>query len=152
VELGFVPNPVAYESFGQYSAKAGARLQDPGMSEWDALRALLSQALLKLLRARAEAYFAARGAHDEYDRDGVWRYWTAVIAHGIVQYATEKDAYVADKSSVEGLLGNALLRRLHTFERWQQAKQAWTAPRSEWRVHFNHKAEELWVPTQCVHN
>jgi hypothetical protein len=71
-----------------------------------------------------------------------------VLAHGIVQYSAEDDAYVAEKSSIEGLLGNALLRKLHTRAQWQDAKQAWTAPRDELTAQFNRKAKELWVPTK----
>jgi len=141
VEHGFFPNPLPYESFGQYSAKAGAKLQDPEMSEFGALRELLSRQLIKLFRTRAEAYFAGKYMHEEYDKDGLWRYWTAVIGHGVVQYSTEDDAYVAEKSSIDGLLGNAFLRRLHTRAQWQQAKQAWTAPRDQLTVHFNHKRQ-----------
>lgn len=149
-DLGFVPNPLPYESFGQYDAKAGAKLQDPEMSELDALKELVSRPLIKLLRARALAYFTANDISAEYDKDGLWRYWAAVIGHGIVQYSTEDDAYVAEKSSIDGLLGNAFLRKLHTRLQWQHAKQAWTAPRNDFTVHFNHKAKELWIPTQCV--
>ena len=149
MELGFTQNPIPYASVGQYSAKAGAKLQQPDMSEFDALRQLVSKPLLKVFRARAEAYFAANNLHAEYDADGVWRYWAAVIAHGIVQYSTEDDAYVADKSSVDGMLGNGLLRKLHSRAQWQRAKQAWTAPRDALTDHFNSRARELWVPTQC---
>ena len=78
--------------------------------------------------------------------------WAAVIAHGIVQYSTEKDAYVANKSSIDGLLGNTFLRKLHIHARWQDAKKAWTAPRDDLTAHFNRKAKELWVPTQYDHD
>jgi len=108
VEHGFFPNPLPYESFGQYSAKAGAKLQDPEMSEFGALRELLSRQLIKLFRTRAEAYFAGKYMHEEYDKDGLWRYWTAVIGHGVVQYSTEDDAYVAEKSSIDGVVGQRL--------------------------------------------
>lgn len=148
VELGFTQNPIPYVSMGQYSAKAGAKLQQPDMSEFDALRRLVTKPLLKVLRTRAEAYFAANNLDAEYDADGVWRYWAAVIAHGIVQYSREEDAYVAEKSSVGGMLGNGLLRRLHSRAQWQHAKQAWTAPRDAWTDQFNSRARELWVPTQ----
>ena len=151
-DLGFVANPIAYESFGKYTATSGAKLRDPEMSEFEALQQLLPKPLIKLFRARAEAYFAANDIHKEYDKDGLWRYWAAVIAHGIVQYSTERDAYVAEKSSIDGLLGNGLLRKLHTFEQWQNAKQAWTATRDDLTAHFNHKAKELWVPTQYDYN
>ena len=87
-DLGFQRNPISYESFGQYSAKAGAKLQHPEMSEFEALQQLLPKPLIKLFRARAEAYFAENDIHEEYDGDGLWRYWAAVIAHGIVQYCT----------------------------------------------------------------
>ena len=90
------------------------------MTEFEALQQLLPKQLIKLFRARAEAYFADKGMHEEYDKDGLWRYWAAVIAHGIVQYSTERDAYVVEKSSIDGLLGNGLLRKLHTFERFGQ--------------------------------
>ena len=149
MELGFTQNPIPYVSMGQYSAMAGAKLQQPDMSEFDALRQLVIKPLLKVFRARAEAYFAANNLHAEYDADGVWRYWAAVIAHGIVQYSTEDDAYIADKSSVDGMLGNGLLRKLHSRAQWQRAKQAWTAPRDALTDHFNSRARELWVPTQC---
>lgn len=148
-DMGFVRNPTAYESFGQYSARAGAKLQRPEMTEFEALRQLLPKQLLKLLRARARAYFVEKDIGEQYDSDGLWRYWAAVIAHGIVQYSTEDDAYVAEKSSVNGLLSNTLLRKLHTRPQWQQAKQAWTATRDDLTAHFNSKAKELWVPTQC---
>jgi len=151
-ELGFLLNPIPYQSFGMYSAKAGAKSRNSEMTELEALKELLPRRLIKLFRARAEAYFAGNDMHEEYDKDGLWRYWSAVIGHGIVQYSTERDAYVADKSSIEGLLGNALLRELHTFAQWQHAKQAWTAPRDDMTAHFNRTAQELWVPTQCGSN
>lgn len=97
VELGFTQNPIPYVSMGQYSAKAGAKLQQPDLSEFDALRRLVTKPLLKVFCARAEAYFAANNLDAEYDADGVWRYWAAVIAHGIVQYSREVDAYIAEK-------------------------------------------------------
>lgn len=115
------------------------------MSEFEALLQLLPRQLIKLFRARAEAYFVEKDIHEEYDRDGLWRYWAAVIAHGIVQYCTEDDAYVAEKSSIDGLSGNTLL---HTRPQWQHAKQAWTAPRDDLTAHINRKAKHLWVLTQ----
>lgn len=148
VAFGFVRNPITYDSFGKYTAKAGAKKQQPEMSEFEALRELLSTQLIKLLRARAAAYFAEKDAHEEYHPDGMWRYWAAVIAHGVVKYSREKDAYVAEQSSGHGLLGNTFLRELHTLAQWQHAKQAWTAPRDALTAHFNRKARELWVPTQ----
>lgn len=152
VDLGFSSNPIPYESFGQYTAKAGAKLQKPEMTEFEALQELLPRRLIKLFRARAEAYFVDEGLNEEYDKDGFWRYLAAVIAHGIVQYSTERDAYIAEKSSIDGLLGNGLLRKLHTHSQWQHAKQAWTAPRDDLTAHFNRRARELWVPTQYENN
>lgn len=149
-DLGFIRNPVPYESFGKYSAMPGAKTEDVEMSEFGALQQLVSKRLIKIFQARAEAWFAERNMHEEYDKGGFWRYWTAVIAHGIVQYSTEDDAYVAEKSSIDGLLGNALLRKLHTRPQWQHAKQAWTATRDQLTDHFNDKAKQLWVPTQYV--
>ena len=77
---------------------------------------------MKLFRARAEAYFTVKNVSTEYDKDGLWRYWAAVIGHGIVQYSTERDAYTAEKSSIDGLLGNGFLRKLHTRPQWQACK------------------------------
>lgn len=151
-DAGFIQNPIPYESFGQYTAKPGAKLQNPEMSEFEALQKLVSKRLMKLFRARAEAYFTDHDIPKEYDADGLWRYWAAVIGHGIVQYATEDDAYITEKSSIDGLLGNALLRKLHTRSQWQHAKQAWTATRDDLTRHFNRKAKDLWVPTQYDHN
>ncbi len=147
-DLGFISNPIPYQSFGKYSAKAGAKTRNSEMTELEALKELLPRRLIKLFRARAEAYFAEKKLIEEYDKDGLWRFWSAVIGHSVVQYSREKDAYVAAKSSFEGLLGNGFLRSLHTFEQWQHAKQAWTAPRDDLTAHFNSKAKELWIPTQ----
>ena len=84
----------------------------------------MSKPSIKLFRARTEAYFAKNNIHKEYNNDGLWKYWAAVITHGVVQYSTEDDAYVTKKSSIDGLLGNLLLRKLHTHSQWKHAKQA----------------------------
>lgn len=51
--------------------KPGAKLQNPEMSEFEALRKLVSKRLMKLFRARAEAYFADHDIPKEYDADGL---------------------------------------------------------------------------------
>jgi len=149
-QLGFRLTPVSYKNFDTYNAKPGAKLQKPDMTELEALQSLVPKQLIKVCTSRAEAYFARKEVHERFAKEDFWRYWTAVLAHGVVQYATEDDAYVAAKSSVGGLLGNGLLRRLHTREQWQHAKQAWTCTRDVWTKSFNLMAKELWCQHRTV--
>lgn len=89
-----------------------------------------------------------KGWNDQLSRTSFWSYVAAVIGHGVVQYAHERLAYVAEKSSVQGLLGNELLRTFHTFEQWQHAKQLWVLHREILTDHFNARTKELVQPSQ----
>ena len=66
-----------------------------------------------------------------------------MLAHGLVQYAEECDAYVAPKSSLDDLLSNEFLRNLHMFDEWQHAKQAWIGDRDEMTCVFNMQVRDL---------
>jgi hypothetical protein len=79
-DLGFVLTPLPYQSFGKYTAKAGAKIHNSEMTELEALKELLPRRLIKLFRARAEAYFAENNLLEEYDKDGLWRYDTRTPA------------------------------------------------------------------------
>jgi len=114
-QLSFRLTPVSYENIDKYNAKPGAKLQKPNMTELEALQSLVPKRLIKICTSRAEAYFAQKEVHERFAKEDFWRYWTAVLAHGVVQYATEDDAYVAAKSSIEGLLLEA---RLHARARY----------------------------------
>ena len=70
---GFTQNPIAYESFGKYTAKVGAKRQQPEMTEFEALQELLPRRLIELFQARAKAYFTENDMNEEYHRDGFWR-------------------------------------------------------------------------------
>lgn len=103
-------------------------------------------------------FFLRSAAHKLAEKDinkklsssGFWSYVSATIGHGIVQHAHERDAYVADKSSVSGLLGNDFLRNLHTLEEWQLAKQIWVGTREQLSEFFNAVSRDIWTPAQYV--
>ncbi len=64
-------------------------------------------------------------------------FFCATIGHGIVNYRQKRDAYVHKNSSLSGLLGNDLLRFLHSLEQWKRAKKLWTLPRDTLTEYFN---------------
>ncbi len=74
IELGFQRNPIPYETFGQYSAKSGAKLEGPEMTELEALQTLLPKRLIKVFRARAKAYLTGKDRSQEYSKGGFWKY------------------------------------------------------------------------------
>ncbi len=126
----------------------GPKKQDPNLSPWGALQILLGDTLIGYLCDQAKRVTTANGWNDDTSVDAFWKYWVAVISHGLVQYPEERDAYVAAKSSISGLLSNDFLRTLHHFEGWQHAKQMFVAEKEFLTDSFNGKAEALWVPTQ----
>ncbi len=72
----------------------------------------------------------------------------SVIGHGIVQYAQEYDAYVSDKKSFHGLLGNSFLRELFTFKQWQEAKKLYTLTCEVSTQFFKEISDSLWIAHQ----
>lgn len=99
---------------------------------------------------QAKAVCAENQWKDDTSPQAFWRYFSAVIGHGIVQFSEEREAYVAEKSSVGGLLGNKFLHDMHTFEEWWHAKQMFWAPLDELTTQFNSKSKEHIQPSQYV--
>ncbi len=149
VDEGFVSRPLAYDSFGAFTAKSGPKYPDKAQTPLAALRLITDQVVDFFLRSAAYKL-----AEKEIDRkltpSGFWSYVSATIGHGIVQHAHEQDAYVADKSSVSGLLGNDFLRNLHTLEGWKLAKQIWVGTRDQLTEFFNAVSRDIWTPAQYV--
>lgn len=148
VELGFKMTPLTYESFGEYSVEPGPKDRDPEMTALGALTLLMTDDLIKHFQKRAAAYARLNNIDMDYSQDGVWRYVAAVLAHGVVQYSTEEDAYRAAKSSLSGLLSNDFLRKLHTHEAWKRAKQAFAGEKEVMTHVFNRQSKAIWKPTK----
>ncbi len=83
-------------------------------------------------------------------KEAFWKYFAAVLGHGLVKYPQERDAYVSEKSNITGLYRNQFLCDLHTFEQWQHAKQIFVLPVGHLTNAFNHRTEALVTPTRYV--
>ena len=151
VQLGFQKTPLTYESFGRSSVEPGPKNRYPEMTALGALTLLMTDELIIHFQKRAKAYARANDVNVDCSIEAIWRYVAAVLAHGIVQYSTEEDAYKAAKSSLNGLLSNDFLRQLHTHEAWKRAKQAFTGDKDVMTSVFNRQAKEIWNPTQYDH-
>lgn len=147
-EVGFVSRELPYVSHGKFTAIPGPKQKNQSLTPLAALKLFVSTSLVEYLLRRARAFVAEKSLQMEPMVDDFWRYFSAVLGHGIVQYPEEQDAYVGDKRRVAGLLGNELLRRLHSFDEWQRAKQMFTGTRDDLTDHFNRTAKELWNPSQ----
>jgi hypothetical protein len=122
------------------------------MTPLGALKCLIDDRVIQHVLNRAKVFNAEHNFDTKYTSSSFWRYFSAVIGHGVVQYSEERDAYVAEKSSISGLLSNDFLRSLHTFNEWQSAKQAFTGNREQLTQFFNEASENLWTPSQYVQN
>ena len=146
--MGFVRNPIAYHSHGKFTAMPGPKEPDPSISPLGALQKLMDKQVVNYFLKRTRAALAGKYKENSIDNCSFWRYFIGVLGHGIVKYAEERDAYVAEKSSIHGLLSNNLLRSLHTFSEWQEAKQLFTGTRNDLTIFFNKASQSLWVPSQ----
>lgn len=147
---GFVGKPVTYRSFGKFTANSGPRHPGLATTPLGAFQCMMNSDVIQLFIHTGKSVAAEKGITIESSAHEVYRYVVATIGHGIVQYAHEQDAYVAEKSDVCGLLGNDLLRSLHTEKRWQDAKQAFSVDRDQLTDHFNKISGEQWIPSQFV--
>ena len=84
--------PLTYESFGEYSLEPGPKDRNPEMTALGVLTLLMTDDLSKHFQKRAAAYAHSNNIDIDYSIEGVWRYASAVLAHGVVQYSTEEDA------------------------------------------------------------
>jgi hypothetical protein len=151
-DCGFTRNPISYESKGKFSANSGPKVRDESMTPLGALKCLIDDRVIQHVLNRAKVFNAEHNLDTKYTLSSFWRYFSAVIGHGVVQYSEERDAYVAEKSSISGLLSNNFLRSIHTFNEWQSAKQAFTGDREQLTLFFNEASENLWTPSQYVQN
>jgi hypothetical protein len=145
---GFTSRPVGYESFGKFSASSGPRDRAQAPTPLAAVRCFLTDDVLALFLSSAKEKNLDGTVINETTLESFWRYFCATIGHGIVNYRQERDAYVHKNSSLSGLLGNDLLRSLHSLEQWKHAKKLWTLPRDTLTECFNKKSRDLWIPCQ----
>ncbi len=117
---------------------------------WQQFAVFLTDNVLALFLSSAKEKNLDGTVINETTLEAFWRFfWCATIGHDIVNYQQlERDAYVHKNSSLSGLLGNDLLRFLHSLEQWKCAKKLWTLPRDTLTEYFNKKSCELWIPCQ----
>lgn len=134
--------------FGKYTKVSGPKNPNAKLSPLQALRLFVNDDLATRFSESAAKVSSENQWSDETSVLAFWKYFAAVLGHGIVQYAEERHAYVAEKSSVAGLLSNSFLRDLHTFEEWQHAKQLFAVSHIDLSSHFNQRASDLIQPAQ----
>jgi len=134
--------------FGKFTQVPGPKNPDVNLSPLQALRLFVNDTLATRFSNSAAKVSSQNQWTDETSVHAFWKYFAAVLGHGIVQYAEERQAYVAEKSSVAGLLSNSFLRDLHTFEEWQHAKQLFAMSHIDLSAHFNQRASDLLNPAQ----
>ncbi len=135
---GFIKRPVVKGS-------GGPKTLDKNLTPLGALRELLGDQLPQRFSLVAKATAAEKGWRDDTSITAFWKYFTAVVGHGVVHYAEERDAYVP-KSSVAGLYGNSLLSALHDFSQFQNAKQMFALTANELETAFYCQIELLGLP------
>jgi len=145
---GFVKRPVGYASYGKFKGSGGPKNLDKNLTPLGALRELLGNQLPQRFSLVAKATAAEKGWTDDTSITAFWKYFAAVIGHGLVQYVEERDAYVAPKSSIAGLYGNEFLSLLHNFHQFQHAKQMFALTVNELETIFNCQIELLVLPGQ----
>ncbi len=145
---GFTKAQQPYDLLPKFTLQSGPRNPDPNMTPLDAVRKFLTKEVCEVFVNNAKNKSKENNYKLEASSEGFIRYYCAVIAHGLVQYQEEKDAYVASKSSIGGLLGNPMLKSLHTFQEWQQAKVIYSTSKDQITIIFNEKSDELWVHCQ----
>jgi hypothetical protein len=148
VEAGFQARPISNPYYGPFALKPGPKNPSPDHSPLEVLQLYMDDALIKQFIINACKVQTEKKWEDEVSHGAFWRYVTAVLADGVVQYAEEQDAYRSSKANVAGLYGNSLLRNLHTFEQWQHAKQMFYVPLGVLTDAFNRKSAELVTPAR----
>jgi hypothetical protein len=152
VALGFTSSPKPYKSFGKFTLKSGPCFPEKAQTPLDAVRCLVDDEVISCFILHAKKNAAENDIEANTEASYFWKFFAATIAHGIVDYAQEKDAYVGKNSNICGLFGNEFLKSLHTQEEWASAKQIWSMPRDELTSLFNDRIRVLWVPCQYVKN
>jgi len=125
-DCGFTKNPISYESKGKFTANSEPNVRDKSMTPLGALQQFIDDRVIQHLLNSTKVFNADNNIDIINTSSSFWRYFAAVIGHGVVQYSEERDALVAEKSSVPGLLSNDFLQSLHIFNEWQSGIQAFT--------------------------
>jgi hypothetical protein len=150
VQAGFVPKPISNPYYGPFTLKPGPKDPNPNISPFEAVHLFIDNGLIKQFQLNALANNSAKQWGEDCSKEAFWKYFAAVLGHGLVEYPQERDAYVAEKSNIAGLYRNQFLCDLHTFEQWQHAKQIFVLPVGHLTNAFNRRTEALVTPTRYV--
>jgi hypothetical protein len=85
------------------------------------------------------------------EKSTVYDYIRSTVAHGLVQYSHEADAYRNPdnpESSVFGLFGNSYLKSIYTLSQWREAKKLFAGDRDAMTRIFNENADKKWIPSR----
>ncbi len=150
VQAGFVLKPISNPYYGPFTLKSGPKDPNPNISPFEAIHLFIDDGLIKQFQLNALAINAAKEWNEDCTKEAFWKYFAAVLGHGLVKYPEERDAYTSEKSNVAGLYRNQFLCDLHTFEQWQHSKQIFSLPVGPLTEAFNRRTEVLVTPTRYV--